>query len=319
LIHAPTGDCCPACGGRQSTPLFRGSDRLYGTTDKQFSVVECTGCRLMRMHPWPSVGELARYYPDSYWFAPQETSVGRLEESYRRLVLGDHVRFFTGAVAASDGPVLDLGCGGALFGRLLRERGYQAFGLDYSSQAAQVGWHHNGVPVATGIFSDAPFACGSFAAISMFHVLEHLYDPGAYIEAAWHLLQPGGRLILQVPNAASWQSLLFREHWNGFDLPRHLIDFRAADIESLVSQKRFKIRRSKHFSLRDNPAGFASSLAPGLDPMARRVRGATESGGARLIKNVLYLGLVFGALPFAALEAACGAGATIMLDAQKTE
>ena len=221
--------------------------------------------------------------------------------------------------APPNGPVLDVGCGGALLGRLLKERGYNVFGLDFSKQAAEIGWHQNGVPVATGIFTSAPFPTGTFGAITMFHVLEHLYDPGAYLEAAWHLLKPGGRLIVQVPNAASWQALLFREHWNGFDLPRHLINFRAADIQSLVSQKRFNVLRSKHFSLRDNPAGFASSLAAGLDPMARRVRGRSESPTGRLARNLAYLGLTVAALPFAALEAACGAGSSVMLDARKAE
>ncbi|HYP08206.1 MAG TPA: methyltransferase domain-containing protein [Bryobacteraceae bacterium] len=319
MIHAPTGECCPACGSRQMRALFRGSDRLYRTTDKEFSVVECSGCRLLRLHPWPSVSELSHYYPESYWFAPQESTVSRWEENYRRIVLTDHVRFVAGAVAPNDGPVLDLGCGGALFGRLLAARGYKVFGLDYSQQAAQVGWRQNGVPVATGLFTSAPFAAGTFGAITMFHVLEHLYDPGAYLEMAWHLLRPGGRLVVQVPNAASWQCLLFGEHWNGFDLPRHLIDFRAADVQSLVAQKRFKILRTKHFSLRDNPAGFASSLAPGLDPMARRVRGMEESPGARLVRNLAYLGILLAAIPFAALEAACGAGSTVMIDARKAE
>jgi 2-polyprenyl-3-methyl-5-hydroxy-6-metoxy-1,4-benzoquinol methylase len=319
LIPTPTGDACPACGSRHFRALFAGSDRLYGTTDKKFSVVECSGCRLLRMHPWPTLEELPRYYPDTYWFAPQETAVSRLEESYRRLVLGDHVRFVTDALSPSEGTVLDVGCGGALFGRLLKERGYQTLGLDNSVRAAKVAWSQNGVPVVTGSFASAPFPQSSFAAITMFHVLEHLYDPGAYIEAAWNLLKPGGRLIVQVPNAASWQALLFGEHWNGFDLPRHLIDFRAADIQSLVSQKGFNILRVKHFSLRDNPAGFASSLAPGLDPMARRVRARDESPAGRMLRNLAYFGLVLAGLPFAALEAACGAGASVMVDAQKAE
>jgi len=39
----------------------------------------------------------------------------------------------------------------------------------------------------------------------MYHVLEHLYDPVAYLDAAHSLLAPDGRLIVQVPNVASWQ------------------------------------------------------------------------------------------------------------------
>lgn len=317
MIHASTGDSCPACGSRQWRPLFSGSDRLYRTTDKRFSVVECSGCRLLRLHPWPSLKELQQYYPDTYWFFTGGGAVSWLEEAYRRLVLRDHVNFVTGAGSASGGPVLDVGCGGALFGRLLAEKGYRVFGLDFSRQAATLAWRQNGVPVVTGIFSDAPFPAESFATITMFHVLEHLYDPGAYIQTAWRLLKPGGRLVVQVPNASSWQFLLFGEHWNGLDIPRHLINFRADDIRVLLQQSQFKVLRTKYFSLRDNPAGMASSIAPSLDPMARRVRKVVESSAVRLGKDLVYLWLVAAALPFTALEAACGAGSSVMLEAQK--
>jgi len=57
----------------------------------------------------------------------------------------------------------------------------------------------------------------------------------------------------------------------------------------------FEVLRRKYFSLRDNPAGLASSLAPGLDPMARRVRRVAEGPRARLLKDAVYLGLVVAA------------------------
>lgn len=317
MIHAPTGECCPACGSRQARKLFCGADRLYETTNKRFSVVECSNCRLLRLFPWPNVGELQRYYPETYWCSTDGSAVGRLEERYRRLVLRDHVNFVAAACKATDGPVLDVGCGGALFGRLLADRGYKVFGLDYSRQAASVGWKENKVPVVAGVFSNAPFPTASFAAVTMFHVLEHLYDPDAYIQAAWRLLRPGGRLIVQVPNASSWQFLLFGERWNGLDVPRHLIDFRAADLKVLLENNNFTVKNTKYFSLRDNPAGFASSLAPALDPMARRVRGVSESGRIRIAKNLTYFSLVLAALPFTLLEAACRAGSTVMIEAVK--
>ena len=215
----------------------------------------------------------------NYWFSPGGSQAGKLEELYRRVVLGDHVRFVRQALdgARTRGPVLDVGCGGALFGRMLAERGYRCFGLDYSRDAAAVGWHVNGVPVVCGSLPSAPFPPGSFTGITMFHVLEHLHDPESYLRAARELLVDGGRLIVQVPNAACWQFTLFGDAWNGLDIPRHLIDFRTKDLDALLSHSGFKILRYKHFSLRDNPAGLASTLAPSLDPMARRVRGRNRT------------------------------------------
>ena len=172
--------------------MYCQTDRLFGTTDKRFSVIECSGCRLLRMHPWPTAAELQTFYPDNYWFAPQENSVSRLEERYRRFVLRDHVNFVSSAFRAEDGPLLDVGCGGALFGRLMADRGYRVFGLDYSRQAAEVAWSQNGVPVVAGDFSSAPFPNDFFAAVTMFHVLEHLYDPGSYLQAAWRSAEARG-------------------------------------------------------------------------------------------------------------------------------
>jgi SAM-dependent methyltransferase len=309
---------CPACGCPAFHPLFQATDRLFATTRKEFTVGECGGCGLIRLHPWPTPEELGTYYPPNYWFAPEEGAADRLEELYRRIVLRDHLSFVLSAVEGlPPGPILDIGCGGALFGHLLRKSGHQCIGLDFSHQAACVGWHRNQVPVAVGDFASAPFVPGTFRAITMFHVLEHLFDPTAYVTAVSEYLRPGGKLIVQVPNAASWQFLMFGPKWNGADVPRHLIDFRVKDIDNLLHYCGFEVLKHKHFSLRDNPAGFASSLAPSLDPMARRVRRLDETGTIRLLRDLTYFALVVAAMPLTVIEAACRAGSTVMVEARK--
>jgi SAM-dependent methyltransferase len=218
---------------------------------------------------------------------------------------------------AEKGPVLDVGCGGGLFLRMLAERGWPVLGLDFSLDAAAVAWRSNGVPVICGTLSRPPLPGASCAGITMFHVLEHLYDPVAYLEAARELLMPDGRLVVQVPNAACWQCLLLGENWAGIDVPRHLINFRARDLEILLDRCGFQVLRTKYFSLRDNPAGLATSLAPGLDPMARRIRRVPESSRRKLVKDLAYLGLVLASLPFTMIEAACRSGSTVMIEARK--
>jgi SAM-dependent methyltransferase len=317
-VNAGTGTECPACGSPEFHRLFESTDRLFGTTTKTFSVVQCSGCELLRLHPWPALDELKTYYPKDYWLSADAGSADRLADLYRRVVLRDHLSFVTSALRRLEpGPLLDVGCGGALFGRMLRESGYSAFGLDFSDQAARVGWRTNGVPVTVADFSTAPLRPASFAAITMFHVLEHLYEPARYIDAAREYLRPGGSLIVQVPNASSWQFRIFGRNWNGVDVPRHLINFRARDLDRLLEFCGFEIVRHKHFSLRDNPAGFASSLAPGLDPMGRRVRGVDRSDPARLVKDLAYFCIVLASVPLTILEAACGAGSSVMIEARK--
>ena len=310
---------CLVCGSRNSAPIFRASDRLYHTTDREFAVVRCGECGLLRLDPQPAPEELHRYYPDNYWFAPERNTAGHLEEAYRRLVLRDHVRFVERALRRSQarGPLLDVGCGGGLFLALLRRRGFRAAGLDFSREAAAIAWRRQQAPAVCALLENAPFRERSLAAITMFHVLEHLYDPRAYLSSAFRLLAPDGRLIVQVPNAASWQFRVLGRAWNGMDVPRHLFDYRAHDLEKLLAASGFQVLRRKYFSLRDNPAGLASSLVPALDPMARRVRRVPESPGARLSKDLAYFALVLASLPFTAAEAAFRAGSTVMIEARR--
>jgi SAM-dependent methyltransferase len=310
---------CPACGAVEFAVLCKGTDRLYRTTGKEFQMIECRRCRLIRIHPRPTPRELTGYYPPTYWFEPLGNTADRLEEYYRRFVLRDHVRFVKRAIEASgeNGVVLDVGCGGGLFLRMLKERGVAVAGLDFSLEAASIAWRMNRVPAVCGNLSNAPFTPGSCRAITMFHVLEHLYDPTAYLESAHALLRPNGRLVIQVPNAACWQFLLLGQNWSGVDIPRHLLAFRTSDLEVLLDRCGFEPVRFKHFSLRDNPAGLATSLAPGLDPMARRVRGVREGPRGRLIKDLLYFCLVAASVPPTMIEAACRAGSTVMLEARK--
>jgi SAM-dependent methyltransferase len=310
---------CLLCGSPRSAAVFRASDRLFGTTTEEFAVVRCGECGLMRLDPPPPPEKLARFYPDAYWFSPDQTAAGRLEEAYRRLVLRDHVRFVDRALRSTraQGPLLDVGCGGGLFLRLMRARGFRAIGLDFSAQAAAVAWRQ-GAPAVCAMLERAPFRPASLAGLTMFHVLEHLYDPRAYLLTARELLASDGRLVVQVPNAACWQFRFLGRAWNGMDVPRHLFDFRSRDLERLLESCGFQTLRRKYFSLRDNPAGLASSLAPWLDPMARRVRKIDESAPARLAKDLAYLALAMAAAPFAVAEAACRAGSTIMIEARRS-
>src|SRR5712692_6314519 len=231
---------CPRCENAGSTILFSATDRLYHTTSREFQVVECAGCSLLRLEPQPSSEELKQFYPENYWWAPDGSAVGRLEGLYRRLVLSDHLRFVAPGME-EDSRILDVGCGGGSFLAGLASRGVRVVGLDFSDRAAAVSWHENGVPAVCATLETTPFPAESFGAITLFHVLEHVPHPAGYLAAARRLLVPGGKLYVQVPNAASWQFLLLGKRWSGIDIPRHLIHFRARDLEGLLEDCGFQV------------------------------------------------------------------------------
>jgi len=58
---------------------------------------------------------------------------------------------------------------------------------------------------------------GKYSTVCLFQVLEHVPDTGDFLRAACGLLHKGGRLMLAVPNAASF----LRHAWNILDMPPH--------------------------------------------------------------------------------------------------
>ena len=80
------------------------SDRLYHTTSEQFyrgALRRSAGCCGWTRSPRPR--NCGIYYPDNYWFAPDQSAASRMEEAYRRLVLRDHVQFVAQALRRSHG------------------------------------------------------------------------------------------------------------------------------------------------------------------------------------------------------------------------
>jgi len=201
----------------------------------------------------------------------------------------------------------------------MRARGHTVYGLDGSVQAARAAWKQYQVPVITASLPHHPFRGVLFGAITLFHVVEHFPDPEACLLAAADLLAPGGRMFIQVPNSACWQFLIFGARWNGLQVPRHPIHYRPEDLDDLLDHCGLRAVRRKFFSLRDNPAGLATSLAPNLEPVSRQIRRVREGVLTRLLKDCLYLGLTAAALPFTLLEAAASAGSTVMVEAVRKE
>ena len=302
---------CPACGGPLQ-PWSTVSDRITGLG--RFLLHRCRDCFSLARFPRPSAAELSASYPDGYWYRESDRSLlSRLEWRYRRWVLRDHVGFVSRFLPDA-ARVLDVGCSSGTFLYLLKLRGKQVRGLDFSIEAAREAGSRYGVHVDVGSLEHhaAGLARWSPDAVTLFHVLEHVLDPVEELACVHRLLPPEGQLFLQVPNLASWQARILGSRWYGLDAPRHTVNFTPRGLEAVLKRAGFRITHHKWFSLRDNSPAWVSSLLPMLDPIRRRMSGAEGRG-----VHLLYSALVMALLPMAALEALCGRGGTLFVRAVK--
>lgn len=149
--------------------------------------------------------------------------------------------------------VLDLGCGRGEWLELLREKGFQARGVDLDEGMLEACRQLN-LPAEQGdaiaALREAPDA--SLAVISGFHIAEHI--PFASLQAlvteALRALKPGGLLILETPNAENLvvaSSSFYLDPTHERPIPHQLLDFLAC-FSGFVRTKLLRLNEEPHLA-----------------------------------------------------------------------
>ncbi len=90
-------------------------------------------------------------------------------------------------------------------------------------------------------FFDQPVGHDRFDLVTMWHFLEHDYDPLRSLVHARDALKPGGCLIVEVPRLDSLSSRIFRNRWPGIQAPQHTVLFDRERLTRIVSRAGFEV------------------------------------------------------------------------------
>ena len=207
---------CIICGSGEHEVAFR----KHG-----YDVVRCKRCGFVYMNPLPEREEVEGKYL-TRGFRPKEERIGR-RLKYRFLVrLIEHY-------AKKRGEFLDIGCSIGDFGIALQGRPrwrYHGIDLNPGIPAHNVRKLH----ISIGTLQDHRFRDGQFAAVTMWHVLEHIRDPRAALSEVHRVLRNDGLLALIVPDVSHHRARYLKTRWKYLGPPDHLWYFAPRSLHTLL-------------------------------------------------------------------------------------
>lgn len=237
---------CPICGGQQCEVVY--SQVEDAITHDLFSLQRCSNCDLCVTEPRVT-GD--RYYPNQY------RAYGKLVRAMLGLFYALRVRRWA-AWRGRPGSLLEIGCGPGFMLHAFQKRGWRVLGIERSQQVAQIGRQSYGVEITTTEIYDLD-ANLRFDLIVVFHVLEHIADPVTLLRECAQRLTGNGRLIIAVPNFASWQARFAGPRWLHLDVPRHLNHFTPATLNRALGKAGLHLREIRFASPEHDPYGWVES------------------------------------------------------------
>lgn len=168
--------------------------------------------------------------------------------------------------------VLDIGAGGGLFLHLAAQNGFQTFGSEPSDIRRKFAQNEYGLVLNREVVED-PFwdkYTGSFDAITLWDVIEHVNDPRGLIARCRALLKPGGFLLMDTP---ARDSIFYRSGELSYKLSfgkypfllktmysparfGHKQIFRVSEMKDLLNRINFEILRAQRFHELSFPQEF---------------------------------------------------------------
>jgi len=260
------------CGGTGDIAYEALTDRLCGVPG-EWRLRRCRQDGALWLDPRPIDADLHRCYPGNYFthsspVSREQEPANTGKERLRRSILASrhgylHLEGRRGLPSSiaralawipslnrwaghqmgasmlpyrAGGRLLDVGCGNGAYLLRMRSYGWEVAGIEPDEEAARTGASKHGLAIHAGTMADAPFAEGSFDAVTSRHVLEHVAPPLEFVDSLARYLKPGGRLVIVTPNADSLGQRLLGRDFYALDPPRHLVIYTARAIRHLFEQ-----------------------------------------------------------------------------------
>jgi SAM-dependent methyltransferase len=192
---------------------------------------------------------------------------------------------------------LDCGYGEGGLLAIAEQRGWNCYGIEVSPVVLEYG-RERGWVVASEPAGDLGFTRGGFDVVTMIEFLEHVANPGDFLNDAARWLRSGGLLYLTTPNVRSLNARILRLSWSVVSPPEHLVLWTVPALLSVLTKAGFQVLRVRSEGF--NPSETLGTVQRwrGVEAPVDRNRSAAAMSEAlarttmsRALKNSINRGL----------------------------
>jgi 2-polyprenyl-3-methyl-5-hydroxy-6-metoxy-1,4-benzoquinol methylase len=252
---------CPLCGAERFDLYCEAPDRFQPQTGLLYKIQRCRQCGMIYLNPRPAEKESGQFYEHADYLpfaslAGNRSLTARLYGFLRRVNLRwkrrvindfwqrtkDKKREANNNLPVALCHLLDVGCGTGEFLVEMKNAGWQVEGLERNERVAAWAREQHRIPVSAGHIEQLAVSTQQYDLITMWHVLEHLYDPGQALEILAKRLRDDGWLLIAVPNIAGLDARVYKLNWVALDAPRHVNHFSLETLSRLGSKHGLTLR-----------------------------------------------------------------------------
>jgi SAM-dependent methyltransferase len=240
---------CYSCGEDSYEFFLIGEEDLTGK-EGEFQYVKCKNCDLVYQNPRIAVDQIKEFYDSEYLAHRKKKNWGVLTPLFEWAMNKhdrDKDRLVRKHVDLNDKTeILDVGCAvGTFLLHINKKHGCKISGVDFKEGLDYPGFEN--IEFHEGLFYEQAIQNKRYDVITMWHFLEHDYDPIQTLSKAKDVLKDDGKLIIEVPRLDSFTFKLFGRKWPGVQAPQHTILFNKKKFIQMMTDNGFKVTKYRPY------------------------------------------------------------------------